>query len=144
MIYPRQPLHGGGLGNIFKNILRTVTPFFKQFIKSDFAKNLRRIGSDQAMKFASDILQGDSIKRSAKKRAGETVERVKRGRGRPPKNEVPKKRGRPAKKEGGNQSKSRAGKKSRGRPPKGGKPTVQGRGKQKKVKRRGCRNNIFS
>ena len=101
MIYPRQPLHGGGLGNIFKNILRTVTPFFKQFIKSDFAKNLGRIGSDQAMKFASDILQGDSIKRSAKKRAGETVERVKRGRGRPPKNEVPKKRGRPAKKREG-------------------------------------------
>ena len=141
MIYPKHPQQGAGIGNIFKSLIRSVQSYFSQFIKSDFAKNLGTIGTSQATKFASDILQGESVKSSAKKRAAETLDRIKQGKGKKSKMATTK-----TKKAGGSQkrttrSKSRKppAKKPEGRghsSTKKGKTTRKGRGKNKQLVKR--------
>ena len=153
MIYPKHPQQGAGIGNIFKSLIRSVQPYFSQFIKSDFAKNLGTIGTSQATKFASDILQGESVKSSAKKRAAETIDRIKQGKGKKRKMTTTK-----TKRAGG--SRKRATRSKSRKPPakkRGGrsrsstkrKTTRKGRGKNKhmykrKNKRTSCKNNIFA
>ena len=85
MTYPRYPQHGAGFGNVFKAIMRVTTPLVKRLIGSDFAKRVSKralkIGSEELSNFADDIMKGDSIKESAKKRARGAVDRMQTGKG---------------------------------------------------------------
>ena len=85
MHHPHTPLQGAGIGNIFKNIIRTTAPLVKKLYRSEAvrrgAKRALQIGKEEALKFADDVLQGGPASKSAKTRGKDALTRIISGKG---------------------------------------------------------------
>ena len=74
--------HGLGLGNAFGYLRRWIAPFFKKKfleLKNETKPLLEEIGKsviDQTSKVAKDLIEGQNIKRSAKRRFDEFENRM--------------------------------------------------------------------
>ena len=72
--YGRSMQRGYGLGGIFRGLLRSAVPLLKRG-----AQNVGRQALRSGMDLAHDVLNGQGVKRAAKRRAGEFGQRLMSG-----------------------------------------------------------------